>query len=116
MKKENKKLEIEDEAQEVNPIAQILDETNIDNIILYNEKNEPFEFEQIAVIPLDEEDGSQKLYAILLPVTKLPGINEDEAVTFELDEAEGVIKVCDNDEIIDKVLKEYEKLLEESEK
>lgn len=116
MKKNIKKVDETVEEQEVNPIAQILDENNIDNIVLYNEKEEPFEFEQIAVIPLDEEDGSQKLYAILLPVTKLPGINEDEAVTFELDEAEGIIKVCDNDETIDRVLKEYEKLLAESEK
>ena len=117
MKKEKNKLsknEEEIEFQEVNPIAQILDENNVDNIILYNEKDEPFEFEQIAVIPLDEEDGSQKLFAILLPVTKLPGINDDEAVTFELNEQEGSIRVCEDDATIDKVLAEYEKLLDES--
>ena len=112
MKKENKN-EILDE--EVNPIEQILDENNMDNIILYNEKNEPFEFEQIAVIPLDFEDGSQKLYAILLPVTKLPGIADDEAVTFELVEEDGTIRVCEDDAVIDRVLEEYEKLLEEGE-
>jgi len=112
MKKENKK-EINEEV-EVNPIDQILDENNIDNIVLYNEKNEPFEFEQIAVIPLDEGE-TQKLYAILLPVTPLPGIEENEAVVFELVEEDGSIRVCEDDKIIDKVLVEYEKLLDEQE-
>ena len=108
MKKENK-TEIK---EEVNPIDQILDENNIDNIVLYNEKNQPFEFEQIAVIPLDEGDN-QKLYAILLPVTPLPGIEENEAVVFELVEEDGSIRVCEDDKIIDQVLVEYEKLLDE---
>jgi len=106
------KKEIEN-VEEINPLDQILDENNLDNIILYNDKNEPFEFEQIAVIPL-ENGETQKLYAILLPVTPLPGIEEDEAVTFELNEEEGTVAVCEDDAIIDKVLEEYEKLLAES--
>ncbi|MBQ8430653.1 MAG: DUF1292 domain-containing protein [Clostridia bacterium] len=109
-----KEIENENLEEEVNPIDQILDENNMDNIILYNDKNEPFEFEQIAVIPLDEGEN-QKLYAILLPVTKLPGIEEDEAVTFELVEEDGTIRICEDDAVIDRVLEEYEKLLEESE-
>lgn len=111
MKKEKKN--IKEVNEEISPIEQILDENNVDNIVLYNEKDEPFEFEQIAIIPLDQEDGSQKLYAILLPVTKLPGIADDEAVTFELNEQEGSIRVCEDDATIDKVLQEYEKLLAE---
>lgn len=39
----------------MNPIDQIFDENNNDNIILYNENDEPMEFMQIAVIPLDAE-------------------------------------------------------------
>lgn len=100
------------EEKELNPIEQILDENNIDNIILYNEKNEPFEFEQIAIIPLGDETN-QTLYAILLPVTPLAGINEDEAVVFEVNEKENTIRVCEDESIIDEVLAEYEKLLNE---
>ena len=69
------------EEKELNPIEQILDENNVDNIVLYNEKDEPFEFEQIAIIPLENGD-KQDLYSILLPVTPLAGISEDEAVVF----------------------------------
>lgn len=102
------------EEKELNPIEQILDENNIENIVLYNEKDEPFEFEQIAVIPLNDGD-KQDLYAILLPVTPLAGISEDEAVVFEINEKENTIRVCESDEIIDQVLTEYEKLLDEGE-
>jgi len=98
--------------KEINPIEQILDENNVENIILYNEKDEPFEFEQIAIIPL-EENGKQDLYAILLPVTPLAGIGEDEAVVFEVNEKENAIRVCEDESIIDRVLTEYEKLLDE---
>lgn len=103
------------ENKELNPIKQILDENNVDNITLYNEANEPFEFEQIAIIPLGEGD-EQKLYAILLPVTPLAGIEEDEAVVFEVNEDESSIKNCEDETIIDKVLVEYEKLLAENDK
>ncbi len=105
---------MKDEKQ-VNPIEQILDENNIENIVLYNEKDEAFEFEQIAIIPLGEED-EQSLYAILLPVTPLAGIDEDEAVVFEVNEKENLIRVCEDESVIDQVLAEYEKLLEESDK
>lgn len=101
------------EKKELNPIEQILDENNVDNIILYNENDEPFEFEQIAVIPLGKKET--KLYAILLPVTPLAGIGEDEAVVFEINEKENLIKACEDENAIDEVLAEYEKLLKESE-
>jgi len=104
---------MKDEKQ-INPIEQILDEENLDNIVLYNEKDEPYEFEQIAVIPLNNGD-KQDLYAILLPVTPLAGIEEDEALVFEVNERENVVRVCADDAIIDKVMTEYEKLLEEGE-
>ncbi len=103
------------EQKELNPIEQILDENNLDNITLYNEQDEPYEFEQIAVIPLENGD-KQDLYAILLPITPLSGIEEDEAIVFEVNERENVIRVCGDDAIIDKVMTEYERLLDEDNK
>lgn len=91
----------------MNPIEQILDENNRDNIILYNERGEPIEFMQIAVIPLD-----QVLYLILKP---LDGnfVEEDEALVFFIDEHEGeeCISIVLDDEIIDRVFEEYYALL-----
>ena len=102
------------EEKEINPIEQILDENNVENIVLYNEKDEPYEFEQIAIIPLNRDD-KQDLYAILLPVTPLAGIEEDEALVFEVNERENVVRVCADDAIIDQVMTEYERLLNEAE-
>jgi hypothetical protein len=94
----------------MNPIDQIMDENNQDNIILYNEKNEPIEFRQIAVIGLEDE-----LYVILQPIG-IDLIGQDEALVFSIeeDEDEETVKLVDDDEIIDRVFEEYYRLLRES--
>lgn len=91
----------------MNPIDQIMDENNRDNIILYNEKNEPMEFRQIAVIPLEEV-----IYLLLQPMnTDL--LAEDEALVFCIDEFEGeeCVNLVDDDEVIDRVFEEFYRLL-----
>ncbi len=93
-----------------NPVEQILDENNIDTIVLYDGDNNPIEFEQIAVIPLDSTD---KLYAILIPLTPMQGVQEGEGVLFEIDEENSDLTVVNDEKIIDKVLTIYQKMLEE---
>ena len=94
------------------PINQILDETNTENIVLYDAQNKPIEFEQVALIPLEK---TNKLYAILIPVTPMQGVNEGEGVLFELDEAKHDLNVVNDDKIIDEVLTIYQKLIEDGE-
>ena len=96
-----------------NPVEQILDENNTENVILYDPDNKPIEFEQVAVIPLEEND---KLYAIMIPVTPMQGVNEGEGVLFEIDETAQDIQVVRDEKIIDKVLAIYEKLIEDGNK
>ena len=96
-----------------NPIQQILDENNDENVILYDDNQKPIEFEQIAVIPLDDSD---LLYAILIPVTPMQNVGEGEGVLFAIDELKGTIEVVNDQEIIDKVLTIYEKLVADSNK
>jgi len=96
-----------------NPVEQILDEKNNDNIILYDDQNKPIEFEQIAVIPLERTNG---LYAILIPLTPMQGVNEGEGVLFEIDEENGDLSVVNDDAIIDEVLTIYQKLVEDGDK
>ena len=98
--------------QAKNPIEQIMDENNLDNIILYDTENKPIEFEQVALIPLDE---TNKLYAILIPVTPMQGVNEGEGVLFEIDEEARDLEIVRDDAIIDKVLTIYKKLVEDGE-
>ncbi len=88
----------------------IYDENNDDNIVLYNTKDEPVEFEQVAFIPFEEKD-----YVILKPVTPFEGMKEDEALVFEMVEdenGESIVVVID-EEIIDAVFNEYNALYDQ---
>lgn len=96
-----------------NPVAQILDEKNSENVILYDDQNNPIEFEQVALIPLDR---TNELYAILIPVTPMQGVNEGEGVLFELDEENQSLEVVNDEKIIDEVLELYQALIEGSDK
>ena len=92
-------------------IEKLFDENNNDNIILYNEKGEPTEFEQAALIPYN-----QTVYAILSLAKPDENIAEDEGLVFaiEADENEkySLVLVTDED-IINAVFDIYEKLLDE---
>lgn len=96
--------------KEVSQIEMLLDEKNTDNIVLYDENNKETEFEQVAIIPVDD-----KIYAILKPVTEIAGVNEDEALVFAIEELddEEVLVIVDDEEIVDKVFNEYYALLKE---
>ena len=94
------------------PIKQILDENNLENIILYDAENKPIEFEQVAVIPLE---STGLLYAILIPVTPMQGVEDGEGVLFAIDEEKGDLDIVRDDKIIDEVLSVYQKLVEEGE-
>ena len=97
--------------KEVSEIDKLFDEKNLDNVVLYDEKNNPVEFEQIAIIAIDEEN-----YVILNPVEKLEGMEEGEALVFhvvesdDVDEEENLVLVED-DAMIDKVFDGYYELL-----
>ena len=62
------------------PINQILDENNLENIVMFDDENKPIEFEQVAVIPLER---TGLLYAIMIPVTPMQGVGEGEGVLFQ---------------------------------
>lgn len=92
------------------PIEQILDEKNLENVVLYDDNGKPIEFEQIALIPLDDSD---LLYAIMVPVTPMQGVGEGEGVLFAIDEELGSIDIVRDEKIIDRVLTIYQELVEQ---
>ena len=109
----------ENEKEVKSPIDCLFDEDNTDPISLYNEKGEEVQFEQIALIPLDE-----KIYAILKPMKEIEGVGEDEALAFEIVETEEDAETGEHSEylelvgdidIIDKVFEVYNKLMDEEE-
>lgn len=98
-----------------NPIDSLFDEDDTSPIELFNEKGEKVEFEQIALIPIEET-----IYAILKPIEALEGIADDEALVFEIvetedEEEEDYLNLVADIEIIDKVFEVYNKLMDEEE-
>ena len=98
---------------EKNAIERLLDENDLGTIVLYDENDKEVEFEQIAIIPYNEN-----VYAILKPVEEMEGVAEDEAIVFLLDandDTDDVLSVVEDDAIIDAVFDAYYKLLDEDE-
>lgn len=113
MKENNNQIKRPRKMAVKNPVAQILDEDNMENVVLYDDKNKPIEFEQVAVIPLEETCA---IYAILIPVTPMQGVEEGEGVLFEIDEDNQDLKIVNDGNIIDKVLEIYQTLIGEGDK
>ena len=93
----------------------VCDENNTDNLFLTGEDGKEYEFEQIAVIPLDE-----KVYCILRPVTPMEGVeSEDEAFIMELvsDPENGgdTLELIDDETIVERVFEDYYRLCKEAE-
>ncbi len=81
-------------------------------ITLVTENGEEVDFIEIAGIELGES-----FYVILQPVELLEGMGEDEALVFEIVESEegNKFEIVMDDETIDAVFEEYNRLLDEEE-
>lgn len=73
----------------------LLDENNDQPITLYDEENKAVKFEQVAIIPENEN-----IYAILKPIDDLDGVADDEAIVFlvDFDEDGNSMLVIEQDE------------------
>lgn len=96
--------------EERSPIELLLDENNSDNIKLFDDKNNEVEFEQVAIVPIEE-----KIYAILKPAQKMEGVGDDEALVFTIEEIddEECLVIEENEELIDKVFDQYYEMLKD---
>lgn len=84
-----------------------------DIVTLLSADGEEIDFVQIAGIKLDSG-----FYAILQPVELLDGMDEDEALVFEVTDNgddENGFQIVTDDHIIDAVFAEYNRLLDEAE-
>lgn len=94
-----------------NPIEALLDAEDDQPIVLFDEKDNEVEFDQVALIP-----HKSKVYAILKPITPMEGVADDEAIVFALMEdenGEDLLSIETDEETINAVFEAYYKLLEE---
>lgn len=92
---------------EKNPVTE---EEDDEVIVLQGPDGEEVEFEEIADITLGEH-----FYVILQPVERPEDMGQDETVVFEVvsGEENDEFVVVDDDDIIDEVFTEYNRLFEE---
>ncbi len=92
--------------------------------------NDDLDFEDDDIVTLLSADGEEvdfveiagiahkgKFYAILQPVELLDGMDDDEALVFEVSrgrDGEDSFNIVTDDDIIDAVFKEYNRLLDEA--
>ena len=78
----------------------ILDENNEENITLsFGDNDEESEFEQVAVIELDDE-----VFAVLHPLDAIDGIEEEEVLVFKINKENKAIELVEDPDIIDEVI------------
>ena len=84
-----------------------------DIVTLLSADGEEIDFTEIAGIAY-----KGKFYAILQPVELIDGMEDDEALVFEVtrgDDDEDKFNIVTDDDIIDAVFEEYNRLLDEAE-
>ena len=88
-----------------NPFLQLLDENNNENIIFTNDLGEKVEFEQVALINLNEEK-----YAILHPVNL--GFEDDEVIIYSIynDDNNYELNEVIDDSLKEDIYKEYKRI------
>ena len=78
----------------------ILDENNEENVTLsYGENEEEVEFEQVAVVELDDD-----VFAILHPLDAIDDIEEEEVLVFKINKENKTIELLEDPDIIDEVI------------
>ena len=99
--------------KKLNVLDILLDENNNDPIVLTDQNGARYSLEQIAVIPRGET-----VYAILKPIEKIDGIEDDEAVVFRVDESgeEPILRVETDEATAVEVFGKYYDLIEEAAK
>lgn len=89
-------------------VDRLFDESNEDNVCIKDNDGHEIEFEQVAVVDFEEN-----YYAILKPVNKLEGVEEDECLVFRIDEENDCLVYEEDERAIDGVSQAFEDMLEE---
>ena len=107
------KKEENNQTENLDVLDILLDEENESPITLYDENDKAIQFDQVAIIPMEE-----KLFAILKPIDEMEGVSDDEAIVFRVDEKESGENdlVIETDEALAmRVFDEFYRLLDEIE-
>lgn len=89
-------------------VDRLFDENNEEKIYIKDDDGKEIAFEQLAVVDFEEN-----YYAVLLPVTPIEGVDEDEFLIFLINEDDDCLTYVKDDRIIDGVSQAFFEMLEE---
>ncbi len=104
-------------SEDKNLLDILFDRDNDDTIVLYDEYDQEVEFEQVAVIPYKTRKG-RNIYAVLRPLTKREGLDNDKVQIFRVDEdddGEPMLCVEEDEKLRKRVYIKYLELLDKGE-
>lgn len=93
-----------------NPFTQLLDENNQENVIFYDEKGNPMEFEQVALIVVEGIP-----YVLLHPLHM--GYQEDEVIVYSLLEHGDTYELLEVEDmtLLEEIYRNYQSLYQGAE-
>lgn len=89
----------------------LLDENNSEPIVLANDDGEEVMFDQLCVIPYEEE-----LYCVLSPISQIEGVEDGEVMIFHVTESENGSTGLDfvqDEKLCDKLFDIFQEMLDE---
>lgn len=97
---------------QVDIVDVLLDSDNTAPIYMTDNNGKVLEFDQVAVIPHDDDE----LYCILKPISKIDGIGDNEAIVFRVDtdsDGKAGLSIEEDEKKAYIIFQKYEKLLTE---
>ena len=80
-------------------VDKLFDDNNFESIFIKDNNGKEIEFDQVALV-----DYEGDYYAILMPLTKLEGVEEDEVLIFRIDEEKDCLVYLEDEKIANEVM------------
>ena len=80
-------------------VDKLFDDNNFESIFIKDNNGKEIEFDQVALV-----DYENNYYAVLMPLTKLEGVGEDEVLIFRVDEEKDCLVYLEDEKIANEVM------------
>lgn len=80
-------------------VDKLFDDNNFESIFIKDNNGKEIEFDQVALV-----DYENNYYAVLMPLTKLEGVGEDEVLIFRVDEEKDCLVYLEDESIANEIM------------
>lgn len=80
-------------------VDKLFDDNNFEPIFIKDNNGKEIEFDQVALV-----DYENSYYAVLMPLTELEGVGEDEVLIFRVDEEKDCLVYLEDESIANDIM------------